>query len=367
MAGRRRFPTGTVLLTVGTKRGLFLLTSKDRRTWTPHGPFQAGHRVYHAALDLRGSARLFAAANGDFFASSLRYSDDFGKTWQEPERGILFPEGSGRSLKNMWIVEPGRSSEPDTLYCGVDPAALFVSHDRGKTWAMTEGLENHPTRSRWQPGAGGLCLHSVVLDPTNAQRMWVAISAVGVLRTDDGGATWTFCNKGTRADFLPDKYPEYGQCVHRLIGHPSKPDVLFQQNHCGTYVTRNAGDAWTDIQSNLPSDFGFPLAMDPHDPDTLYTVVESGEARANITDQFTVYRTENGGKRWQRLTRGLPKGPAVRLGVLRHGLCADTRDPCGLYVGTNTGQIFASRDRGDSWRLIADFLPSIYSVTVTVL
>jgi photosystem II stability/assembly factor-like uncharacterized protein len=368
VATRRRFPKGTVMLAVGTKRGLFLMTSRDRRTWKTEGPSLVGQRVYHATLDQRNGARLYAGANGDFFGSAVRYSDDLGQTWKDPEAGIAFPEGSGLSLKNIWIVEPGRASEPETLYCGVDPAALFVSHDRGQTWAMNQGLEGHPTRQRWQPGLGGLCLHSIVTDPVNPRRMWVAISAVGVMRTDDGGQSWTFCNKGTRADFLPDKYPEFGQCVHRLLGHPANPDILFQQNHCSTYSTANAGETWTEIRNNLPSDFGFPLAIDPHHPETLYTVVETQEGgRTNITDQFTVYRSENAGRRWERLTKGLPKGPNVKLGVLRHGLATDPLKPSGVYVGTNTGQLFASRDRGDSWKMIADFLPPIYSVSVAVL
>ncbi len=367
MATTRKYPKGTVVLSVGTKRGLFLLTSRDRRTWKTDGPFHVGKRVYHATLDMRNGPRLYAAANGDFLGCHVHCSDNFGKTWKEPEAGIAFPEASGLSLKNIWVIEPGRASEPDVVYCGVDPAALFVSRDRGNTWTMNEALENHPTRRRWEPGFGGLCLHSIVTHPTDPRRMWVAISAVGVMRTDDGGQTWVFCNKGTRADFLPDKYPEFGQCVHRLLVHPENPDVLYQQNHCSTYVSSSAGDAWTDIRANLPSDFGFPIALDSHHPDTLYTIVETQEGRTNITDQFTVYRSENAGRRWERLMKGLPKGSGVRLGVLRHGMTTDTRDPCGVYVGTNTGQLFASRNRGDTWSLIADFLPSIYSVSAAVL
>ena len=367
MAGRRKYPKGTVLLSVGTKRGLFLITSRDRRTWKVDGPHLAGHRIFHAILDRRRGARLIAADNGDFFGSHLRYSDDFGQTWKDPRTGVAFPETSGLSLRNLWVVEPGRDSEPGTVYCGVDPAALFVSHDGGETWALNQGLQGHNTRGRWQPGAGGLCLHSIVVHPTNPRRMWVAISAVGVMRTDDGGQTWMFCNKGTRADFLPQKFPEFGQCVHRLLRHPANPDVLYQQNHCSVYKSANAGNSWTEIRANLPSDFGFPMALDVHHPETLYTVVEDPESRSNFGDQFTVYRTEDAGGRWQRLTKGLPKGPTVRLGVLRHGMCADTLDPCGVYVGTNTGQLFASRNRGDSWKMIADYLPSIYSVSAAVL
>lgn len=365
MPARRKYPKGTVVLSVGTKRGLFLFTSRDRRAWKTVGPSLVGHRVYHAVLDQRRGPRLFAADNGDFFGSFLRYSDDFGRTWREPRQTAAFPEGSGLALKNIWIVEPGRDSEPETVYCGVDPAALFVSRDAGDTWELNQGLHAHHTRARWQPGAGGLCLHSIVLHPTNPRRMWVAISAVGVMRTDDGGQTWVFCNKGTRADFLPDKYPEFGQCVHRLLRHPQNPDVLYQQNHCSVYASANAGTSWTEIRANLPSDFGFPMALDVHHPETLYTVVEDPDGRTNIGNQFTVYRTTNAGQRWERLTRGLPKGPAGGPGA--SGLCTDILNPCGVYVGTNTGQLFASRNRGDTWTMIADYLPAIYSVTAAVL
>jgi len=364
---KRKYPKGTVLLSVGTKRGLFLLSSKDRRSWKVEGPYLAGHRIFHATLDQRNGPRLFAADNGDFFGSFLRYSDDFARTWQEPRTGIAFIEGSGLSLKNIWIIEPGRASEPKTMHCGVDPAALFTSHDGGETWEMNQGLQGHHTRARWQPGAGGLCLNSIIAHPTNPRRMWIAISAVGVMRSDDGGQSWVFCNKGTRADFLPEKYPEFGQCVHRLIVHPSNPDTLYQQNHCSVYASANAGNSWTEIRANLPSEFGFPMALDVHHPDTLYTVVEDPEARTNFGTQFTIYRSQNAGRRWERLTKGLPKGPTVRLGVLRHGMCTDTLNPCGVYAGTNTGQLFASRDRGTSWKMIADYLPSIYSVTAAVL
>ncbi|MBF6589815.1 MAG: exo-alpha-sialidase [Ktedonobacterales bacterium] len=367
MATTGRYQAGTTLLLVGTKRGLFLLTSSDRRHWelAPTAP-TVGH-IFFAALDQRRDPpRLFAADNGDFFGSFLRYSDDFGQTWHEPERGIQFAEGSGQKLKNIWTLVPGRASEPETVYAGVDPANLWMSGDGGVTWALNEGLAHHPTRARWEPGAGGLCLHTIVPDPSNAARMWVGISAVGCLRTDDGGASWTFANKNTRSDFLPERYPEFGQCLHRMIQHPTQPDVLYQQNHCGIYKSVNGGEDWLDIQANLPSDFGFPIALDPHHPETLYTVVEN-QARNNVTDQFTVYRTQNAGERWEALTEGLPGGPGVRLGVLRHGMCTDGHDPCGVYVGTNTGQLFASDNRGDSWRLVADFLPTIYSVSAVVL
>ncbi len=367
MSIHRAYTPGTVLVLVGTKRGLFLLTSRDRVTWEVESTALKGHRIFNAILDQRNGHRLFAADNGDFFGTFLRYSDDFGQTWHEPEQGIQFPEDSQQKLQNIWVIEPGRPTEPGTVYAGVDPASLWVSTDGGIHWELNAGLANHPTRERWEPGAGGLCLHTIIADPTNASRMWVGISAVGCMRTDDGGQSWVFANKNTRADFLPEKYPEFGQCIHRMVQHPTKPDVLYQQNHCGIYKSINAGNDWIDIQHNLPSEFGFPIALDVHHPDTVYVVVEDPYGRNNYSEQFTVYRTENSGEQWQPLTEGLPAGPGVRLGVLRHGMCSDGQDPCGVYVGTNTGQLFVTNDRGDSWRLIADFLPPIYSVTASVV
>ena len=367
MATSRTYPKGTVLLLVGTKRGLFTLTSRDRKNWTVEDHTLKGTRVYNAILDDRNGQRMFATDNGDFFGTFLRYSDDLGETWQEPRQGIQFSEESGDKLKNIWIIQPGRPDEPHIVYAGIDPASLWVSTDGGETWDADPGLANHPTRDRWNPGAGGLCLHSIIADPSNKSRMWVGISAVGCMRTDDGGKSWVFANKNTRAGFLPDPYPEFGQCIHRLIQHPSEPDVLYQQNHCGVYKSTNGGKDWIDIQHELPSEFGFPMALDVHNPDTLFTIVEDGMGRYNVGEQFTVYRSQDGGGSWQPITNGLPKGQGVKLGVLRHGICTDTVDPCGVYVGTNTGQLFASADRGDSWQLVADFLPPIFSVNVSVL
>ncbi len=361
------YADGTVILLVGTKRGLFLLSSKDRRSWSIDRSTLLPSRVFFASLDQRSSPRIFAADNGSFFGSFLRYSDDFGETWKEPEKGIQFSEESGRTLANIWIVQPGRDSEPEVVYAGVDPGSLWRSEDRGVTWEMNQGLESHPTRERWGPGAGGLCLHSIVADPTNSSRMWVGISAVGCIRTDDGGQSWEFANRNTRAGFLPDPYVEYGQCIHRLIQHPDNPDVLYQQNHCGVYRTKNGAKDWEEVTEGLPSEFGFPIALDYHNPETIFVIAEDPEPRCNFPDRFVVYRSENAGDTWERKSTGLPAGEQVRLGVLRHGMCSDRLDPCGVYVGTNTGQLFASNDRGESWQMVTDFLPPIYSVQAAVI
>lgn len=367
MAAPQRHAPGTVVLALGTKRGLFLMTSGDREHWDIHSTTLRGQRIFYATLDQRAGRRLFAADNGDFFGNFVRYSDDWGQTWQEPKQGIQFAQDSKLSLRNIWVIEPGRADEPDTVYAGVDPASLWVSRDRGETWEPNDALLNHPTRERWEPGAGGLCLHTIIVDPSNAARMWIGISAVGCLRTDDGGKSWVFANKNTRAGFLPDPYPEFGQCIHRLVQHPTQPDTLYQQNHCGIYKSLNAGEDWIDIQHNLPSEFGFPIALDAQHPDTVYTIVEAPEGRHNVGSHFTVYRTTNGGESWEPRTTGLPQGDQVKLGVLRHGMSTDRLNPCGVYVGTNTGQVFASHDGGDTWELLADFLPPIYSVTAAVL
>lgn len=367
MTHHHMYPTGTVIVALGTKCGLFLLASQDRVKWNIEATSLSKGRIFSAIFDQRNGCRLFAAENGDFFGSFLRYSDDFGQSWQEPRQGIQFPPQSDLKLQNIWTIVPGRSTEPDVVYAGVDPASLWMSTDLGETWEPNPALLSHPSRSQWGPGAGGLCLHTIIADPTRPSRMWIGISAVGCMRTDDGGRSWVFANKNTRAGFLPDPYPEFGQCIHRLVQHPTQPDVLYQQNHCGIYKSLNAGEDWIDIQHNLPSEFGFPIALDPHHPETLFVVVEDPEGRHNSGTHFTVYRTENAGEQWTPQTHGLPEGQGVRMGVLRHALCTDSLNPCGVYAGTKTGQLFASNDRGDNWQLIADFLPPIYSVTATVL
>jgi photosystem II stability/assembly factor-like uncharacterized protein len=253
------------------------------------------------------------------------------------------------------------------LYAGVEPAALFKSTDRGDTWTINSGLHNHPHRAQWFPGNGGLCLHTILLDPLDPNRLYVAISTGGCYRTDDGGATWQPRNQHVRADFLPDKYPEFGQCVHKMALHPDRPEVLYQQNHCGVYRSDNAGDDWIDIgDGKLPSRFGFPIAVHPHDPKTLYLALEeSDEYRMSVDGKFAVWRSRNGGETWKRLSKGLPD--RAYLVALREAMAVDTLNEAGVYVGTDTGQVFYSRDEGDAWEVLADFLPPVLSVETAVI
>lgn len=368
---KKGYPAGTAVLLAGTKRGLFLFTSKDRVEWRSEGSILPGNgQIYNAILDTRSDPpRLFAADNHFVFGAQVRYSDDFGGTWHEASKHIAFPQGSGESVENVWIVQPGRASEPGIVYAGIDPASLWISEDRGETWAPNQGILDHPTRTQWQPGLGGMCMHSIVPHPSDPNRMWVAASAIGVLGTEDGGKSWTFLNKDVPARHFPSEYPEFGQCVHRLLIDPSNPERLVQQNHFGQFASTDSGKNWRDIQTNLPSPFGFPMALDSTAPQTLFTIPLTGgdKGRHNIGDQFSVWRTTDGGTNWTQLTKGLPEGPHVRMGVLRHAMCADTADPCGVYVGTNTGQLFASNDRGESWQTVADYMPTIYSVNAAVL
>jgi photosystem II stability/assembly factor-like uncharacterized protein len=354
------------LLLVGTKKGLFLLVSPDRSRWELTGPFHAGREINHAIYDRR-TGLIFAAVNDAWFGCEISRSPDFGRSWQTAQQNPAFQANSDYQLERIWHIEPGRSSEPNVLYAGVAPAALFQSVDGGETWSEVSSLTNHPSRSRWQPGAGGLCLHSIVIDPANQNRMFVGISAVGVFRSEDSAETWQPANKGTRAEFLPDKFPEFGQCVHKLLLAGEDGSLLFQQNHCGVYRTRNAGADWVKITSGLPSDFGFPLAVHPQQPETLYVIpLQGAEFRCPSGGRLCVYRSRDGGQAWEPLDKGLPQKDAY-VGVYREGMATDSLDPAGVYFGTNTGKLFGSNDQGDSWRVIADNLPPIYSISAVVL
>ena len=253
------------------------------------------------------------------------------------------------------------------LYCGVEPAALFETHDAGETWSLMRGLFDHPHRPRWMPGNGGLALHTIVLDPADDQRMYVAISAGGVYRTNDGGRTWTAQNRGIRAMFMPDKYPEFGQCVHKIAMHPGRPERIFLQNHWGLYRSDNCAETWTDIANGVPSDFGFAVLMHPRNPDCVYIVpVESDEFRCTCDGRLRVYRTRNGGASWEPLVRGLPQKRAYET-VLRDAMTADSFDPVGIYFGTRSGQLFGSRDEGRTWQKILEGLPSVVCVRNAVV
>ena len=318
-----RVRQGQVLLMVGTIKGVFLFASNtSRQKWEMGGPHFAGSPVYALAHDPRAGHRLIASVESPFFGTTVRWSDDLGRSWTPPADSTLkFPEDTGQTLKRVWQFTP--TGKNGTMYAGVEPTALFVSHDHGIHWELVRGLWDHPHRPRWEPGFGGKCLHTVLPDPKRPERIIVAMSTGGVYRTDDGGATWQARNVGVRADFLPDKHPEFGQCVHKVVRHPARPDTLFLQNHWGLYRSDDAGDHWRDIANGVPSDFGFCMAIHPHDPEVVYIVpLESDGYRCTPEGKMRVYRTRNGGKSWEPLTNGLPQKNAHET-VLRDALTLD--------------------------------------------
>lgn len=356
-----------VQLLVGTRKGGFLFRSDPRRkTWKVEGPFFAGWEVNHLMRDPR-TGRLWAAINTSWWGNDLQVSGNNGKTWQKASAGLGFAPDRGLTLNRIWHVAPDRDSRPETLWCGVDPGALFRSDDGGRNWAEVRALTEHPTRGKWQPGAGGMMVHTILPDPQQRERLYVAISAAGCFRSDDDGQSWQPLNKGVRADFLPVKFPEVGQCVHRMTLDPHRPEVLYQQNHCGMYRSDNGADTWEDISEGLPSRFGFPIVAHPHESSTIYVVpATSAEYRFAPEGRFRVWRSSNGGKTWKALTRGLPQENAYLL-VLRHAATADACDPAGIYLGTNTGEIFYSANSGDSWKLMPFHLPAVLSLEASLV
>jgi serine/threonine protein kinase len=358
-----RVNQGDVLLLVGTMKGAFLLRSNGRRSsWDVAGPYFHGNTVYAMAYDGRAGRHRIWASTNTFWGTLLRSSEDFGRSWTNPlEANVKFPVDSGTSLKNIWQISTSRHDD-HLMYCGVEPAALFESRNAGETWTLVRGLFDHPHRPRWVPGNGGLTLHTILEDPVNPQRLYVAISAGGVYRSDDGGGTWKAANRGIRVTFQPEQYPEFGQCVHKMAQHPSHPERLFLQHHWGVYRSDDCAESWRDIGNGVPSDFGFPMVVHPHEPDTVYIVpIESDEFRCAPEGRLRVFRTRNGGGSWEPLSKGLPQKGAYET-VLRDALSTDALDPLGIYFGTRSGQLFGSADEGKNWKRILGGLPSIVCV-----
>jgi photosystem II stability/assembly factor-like uncharacterized protein len=351
------------LLLVGTRKGAFILESDAARAdWSLRGPFCDGFGVHDLERD-PASGTIFAAGDSPWYGGVVWRSDDLGATWTHSSEGLTYGE-DGPKMASVWSLKP----VDGTLYAGVQPAGLFRSADGGATWEHVEGLTAHPTREQWQPGAGGLILHTIVPHPDDRDRMWVGISAVGVFETRDGGATWSTRNRNVRAEFMPERYPEFGQCVHKLVRAAGEPESLYQQNHCGVYRSADGGENWEEISAGLPSDFGFVMVAHPRDPASTWVIplTSPEDGRMAPDAALAVWRTTDRGATWTRHGDGLPQEDAY-VGVLREAMAIDRHDPAGIYFGTSTGDLYASADEGRSWTRIADHLPSIWAVEAVVL
>jgi len=369
--------TGVRVL-VGTRKGAFVLTSDERRErWDVAGPHFAGWEIYHVAGSPADPARLYASQSSGWFGQVIQRSDDGGATWGPVGSSFEYDGVPGThqwydgtphpwEFARVWHLEPSLT-DPDTVYAGVEDAALFRSDDGGLTWQELAGLRGHGSGASWQPGAGGMCLHTIVLDPSDADRMFVAISAAGVFRTDDAGKTWRPVNRGLRSGGIPDQDAEVGHCVHRIAMHPSRPDVLFMQKHWDVMRSDDAGESWHEISANLPTDFGFPIAVHAHEPDTVYVVpITSDSHHYPPEGKLRVYRSRTGGGEWEALTRGLPQQDCY-VNVLRDAMAVDSLESGGVYFGTTGGQVYVSADSGDSWAPIVRDLPAVLSVEVQTL
>jgi hypothetical protein len=357
------------VLFVGTRKGLFLaISDEDRNKWRLEGPHLAGYEVYHSILDPRDPNTAYAAVRHMVWGVHVHRSGDGGHSWELLQNAPHHnPGDESNSLRAIWYLAAGHAQQPTTLYAGIEPAGLFVSRDRGSSWTSVSGLNEHPTREAWQPAKGGLALHSIHVDPRDGNRIYAAVSAGGVYRSDDGGNSWTPANQGVRADYLADTLPKTGHCVHRLVMHPTRPDRLYQQSHTGSYRSDDRGEHWIEITEGLPSDFGYAIATDPNDADTVYIIPEeSSHVRTTVGGALTVYRSRNAGADWEPLTQGLPQEKAY-VTILREAIDTDGLDRCGVYFGTSSGHLFASRDSGDTWDAIAGFLPRILSVHAAVI
>src|SRR6516225_495612 len=368
----------SIRLLVGTRKGAFVLTSDGKRKdWRIEGPHFAGWEMYHLKGSPADPNRLYASQTSGWFGQKIQRSDDGGKTW-EPVGDKFAYEGTTTThqwydgtqhpweFKRIWHLEPSLT-DPDTVYAGAEDAALFKSTDGGQTWAELSGLRGHGTGPKWSPGAGGMCLHTILIDPTDHSRIYVAISAAGAFRSDDGGTTWKVITKGLHSKYLPDPTAEVGHCVHRIAMHPSRPQVLFMQKHWDVMRSDDGGESWHEVSGDLPTDFGFPIEVHASEPDTVYVVPITSDSYHYPPDgKLRVYRSRVGGNEWEPLTKGLPQRNCY-VNVLRDAMAVDALDPCGVYFGTTGGQVYASADAGDSWKPIVRDLPAVLSVEVQTL
>jgi photosystem II stability/assembly factor-like uncharacterized protein len=367
-----------VRVLVGTHKGAFILTSDPRREkWDVSGPHFAGWEVYHLKGSPADPDRLYASQSTGWFGQVIQRSQDGGQTWEPVGNEFVYDGDPGThqwydgtqhpwEFKRVWYLEPSLT-DPDTVYAGVEDAALFRTQDGGQTWQELPGLRCAKGHL-WQPGGGGMCLHTIIQDPNNPGRIYIAISAAGAFRTDDGGQNWRPVNNGLQINYeLPDKEAEVGHCVHSIAMHPARPDVLFMQKHWDVMRSDNAGESWYEVSGNLPSDFGFPIAVHAHEPNTVYVIpIKSDSEHYPPEGKLRVYRSRSGGNEWEALTNGLPQSNCY-VNILRSALAVDSLDPCGLYFGTTGGQVYASADSGDHWAHIVRDLPAVLSVEVQAL
>jgi photosystem II stability/assembly factor-like uncharacterized protein len=374
----RKLSMANVRVLVGTKKGAFVLTSDGKRQeWEVSGPHFAGWEIYH----LKGSAadpnRLYASQSSGWFGQLIQRSNDGGQTWEPVGNQFAYEGETGThqwydgtphpwEFKRVWHLEPS-ATDADTVYAGVEDAALFRTTDGGRTWQELPGLRRHGSGEKWAPGAGGLGLHTILIDRQQPDRMFIAISAAGVFRTQDGGKTWQAANRGLNSEHIPDPQADVGHCVHRIAMHAARPNVLFMQKHWDVMRSDDGGDSWHEISGNLPSDFGFPIDVHAHEPDTVYVIpIKSDSEHFPPEGKLRVYRSRVGGNEWEPLTKGLPQRDCY-VNILRDAMAVDSLDPCGIYFGTTGGQVYASPDAGDSWNPIVRDLPAVLSVEVQML
>ena len=367
-----------VRVLVGTRKGAFVLESDGKRKqWNILGPHFAGWEIYHLKGSPADPNRLYASQSNSWSGQQIQRSNDGGGTWEPAGNKFVYDGVPGThqwydgtphpwEFKRVWHVEPSLT-DPDTVWAGVEDAALFRTTDGGQNWQELPGLRGHGTGSLWQPGAGGLCLHTILLDPTNPGRIYIAISAAGAFRSDDGGHSWRPINRGLKSQYIPDPEAEIAHCVHHIAMHPARPGVLFMQKHWDVMRSDDSGEAWREVSGNLPTDFGFTIDVHAHEPDTVYVVpIKSDSEHFPPEGKLRVYRSRTGGGDWEPLTNGLPQAHCY-VNVLRDAMAVDSLEDCGVYFGTTGGQVYASADAGDSWSAIARDLPAVLSVEVQTL